>query len=70
MVYFETANGGAVFSVGSIAYCGSLSADNYNSSASRVTENVLRRFLSPEPLLQGGAPGAGAYQRAGVGSDL
>ncbi len=45
MVYFETGGGGAVFSVGSIAWCGSLSHNNYTNNASRVTENVLRRFL-------------------------
>ncbi|MDQ6673542.1 MAG: LamG domain-containing protein [Chloroflexota bacterium] len=52
MVYFETPNGGAVFSVGSIAYCGSLSAGAYAGNISRITENVLRRFLSPEPLAE------------------
>jgi N,N-dimethylformamidase len=45
MVYFETPNGGAVFSTGSIAWCGSLSYNGYNNNASRVTENVLRKFL-------------------------
>jgi N,N-dimethylformamidase len=50
MVFFETPNGGAVFSVGSIAYCGSLSPNNYQNAASRLTENVLRRFLEPAPL--------------------
>jgi N,N-dimethylformamidase len=51
MVYYETPNGGAVFSVGSIAYCGSLSAGAYAGNVSRLTANVLRRFLSPEPLV-------------------
>ena len=50
MVYFETPNGGAVFSVGSIAYIGALSHNGYDNSVSRVTENVLRRFASPEPI--------------------
>ncbi len=44
MVYYETPKGGAVFSVGSITYCGSLSHDNYDNNISRITENVLRRF--------------------------
>ena len=47
MVYFEGPKGGAVFSVGSIAWCGSLSHNNYNNNVSRITENVLRRFTSP-----------------------
>jgi N,N-dimethylformamidase len=46
MVYFETPNGGAVFSVGSITFCGSLSHDGYRNSISRVVDNVLRRFRS------------------------
>ena len=50
MVFFETPNGGAVFSVGSIAYLGALSHDGYDNSVSRITENVLRRFASPEPI--------------------
>lgn len=46
MVFFETPNGGAVFSVGSIAYCGALSHDGYENDISRITENVLRRFAA------------------------
>jgi N,N-dimethylformamidase len=45
MVYFETPNGGAVFSVGSIAWCGSLSHNGYQNNVARVTGNVLRRFM-------------------------
>ena len=44
MVYFETSEGGAVFSVGSISWCGSLSHANYDNNVSRITENVLNRF--------------------------
>ena len=45
IVYFETTAGGAVFSVGSITFCGSLSHNNQNN-ISRMLENVLRRFLT------------------------
>ena len=45
MVYFECPNGGAVFSTGSIAWCGSLSYNNYDNNVSRVTDNVLRQFI-------------------------
>ncbi len=45
MVYFETPHGGAVFSVGSISWCGSLSHNDYDNNVSRITENVLREFL-------------------------
>jgi N,N-dimethylformamidase len=46
MIYFEGPKGGAVFSVGSIAWCGSLSHNNYNNNVSRITDNVLRHFTS------------------------
>ena len=46
MVYFETPNGGGVFSVGSIAWRGCLSHNNYDNTVSRVTANVLRRFAA------------------------
>jgi hypothetical protein len=43
MVYYETARGGAVFSAGSITFVASLLVDE---AISRVTSNVLRRFMS------------------------
>ena len=46
MVYFETSGDGAVFSVGSIAWCGSLSHANYDNNVSRITANVLNKFTS------------------------
>ena len=48
LVYFETPDGGAVFSVGSIAWRGCLSHNNYDNTVSRVTGNVLRRFASDQ----------------------
>ena len=51
MVYFETPNGGAVFSTASISYCGSLSHNNYDNNVSKITDNVLKRFISEEPIL-------------------
>ena len=50
MVFFEGPKGGAVFSTGSIAWCGSLSHNHYDNNVSHITENVLRRFDSPEPF--------------------
>jgi N,N-dimethylformamidase len=46
MVYLAYPNGGAVFSVGSIAWCGSLSANGYANTVATVTRNVLRQFMS------------------------
>ena len=50
IVYFEYPNGGAVFSVGSITWFGSLSFNGYDNNVSRITENVMKRFASDEPL--------------------
>ena len=50
MVFFPTPGGGAVWSAGSIAWATSLLWNDGENSVSRVTENVLRRFLDPEPF--------------------
>ena len=50
MVFYETDNGGAVFSSSSIAWAGALAHDHYQNNVSRITENVVRRFLDPEPF--------------------
>ena len=50
MAYLAYPNGGAVFSTSSIAWCGSLSYNNYDNNVSRITENVLRRFAAEAPL--------------------
>lgn len=49
IVYLERPGGGAVFSVGSITFCGSLSHNNYDNSVSRIVENVLNRFREARP---------------------
>jgi N,N-dimethylformamidase len=48
MTFFETPAGGAVFATSSIAWAGSLSHNGYDNNVSRITGNVLRRFLSDE----------------------
>ena len=50
MVFFETPNGGAVWSTGSIAWSGSLSHAGYDNNVSRITGNVARRFVDPTPF--------------------
>lgn len=50
MVIFTTENGGAVWSTGSIAWATSLLWNDGTNSVSQVTENVLRRFLDPQPV--------------------
>jgi len=48
MVFMETPMGGAVFSVGSISWRGSLSHNGYDNDVSRITENVLKTFLAAQ----------------------
>ena len=50
MVFYETPGGGAVFSVGSISWSGSLSAAGYDNNVAAVSRNVLNRFLDSEPF--------------------
>ena len=50
MVYYKTPNDGAVFSVGSMAWCGSLSHNNYDNNVSRIMRNVIDGFLEKGPL--------------------
>ena len=46
MVYFETAKGGAVFSVGSITFCGSLPWNDFDNQISILLRNVVTRFMA------------------------
>ena len=46
MIYADLPSGGALFSVGSITFCGSLPHAGYDNPVSRILENVLRRFAS------------------------
>ncbi|WP_374375531.1 N,N-dimethylformamidase beta subunit family domain-containing protein [Dongia sp.] len=51
LVFFETPSGGAVFATGSIGWASSLSHARYDNNVSRLTLNVLRRFLDPKPFV-------------------
>lgn len=62
MTYVEYPKGGAIWGVGSITWTSCLSYNNYDNSVSRVTENVLRRFLNPGA--GGTAAGRGKQQGA------
>ena len=50
IVFFETPNGGAVFSVGSISWFGALARNGYDNDVAQMTKNVLERFLDPKPF--------------------
>ena len=50
LTFFETPKGGAVFSTGSITFCGSLPSHRFDNDVSRLLANVLDRFLDPKPF--------------------
>ena len=50
LAFGETPAGGALFATSSIAWCGSLSHNGYDNNVSRITWNVLKRFLDPTPF--------------------
>jgi N,N-dimethylformamidase len=50
ITFFETPNGGAVWSTGSIAYAGSLSWNGFANNIFRLTTNVLNRFKDERPF--------------------
>jgi N,N-dimethylformamidase len=50
LVFYETPSGGAVFATSSIAWAGSLSHNNYDNNVSRITANVVKRFLDERPF--------------------
>ena len=50
MAFFETDNGGAVWSTGSIAWVSSLPCMNFDNNVATVTRNVVHRFCDPTPF--------------------
>ena len=46
IVFFQTKNNGAVFSVGSVAWGGSMVWNKYKNNISKITANVLNGFLN------------------------
>ena len=53
LAFGETPSGGALFATSSIAWCGSLSHNGYDNNVSRITWNVLKRFMDPAPFPTG-----------------
>jgi N,N-dimethylformamidase len=50
LAFGETPSGGALFATSSIAWCGSLSHNNYDNNVSKICWNVLQRFADPKPF--------------------
>jgi N,N-dimethylformamidase len=47
LTFFEAPNNGAVFSTGSITFCGSLPENKFDNEVSTIVKTVLDRFLDP-----------------------
>ena len=45
IIYADLPGGGALFATGSITFCGALPVNGYENTASRLLENVVRRWL-------------------------
>jgi len=63
LVFFETHGGGAVFSVGSIAWSGSLGHNDFDNNVAATTWNVLTRFRSADPFVMPGQSARWSYER-------
>ncbi|MGI9330681.1 MAG: N,N-dimethylformamidase beta subunit family domain-containing protein [Gammaproteobacteria bacterium] len=50
VVYFETPNGGAVFTTGSINWISATLDNDYDNDVAVITRNVINRFLDPKPF--------------------
>ena len=54
MVFFETANGGAVFATGSVIWMSSTPEKNYDNDVAIITRKIMERFLDPAPFVEVG----------------
>lgn len=50
LAFFTTRGGGAVFSAGSMTWCGSLAHNDYSNNVSTITRNILAVFAGDAPL--------------------
>ena len=50
LVFFETPNGGAMFSTGSISWISSTLENDFDNDVATITRNVIKRFLDPTPF--------------------
>lgn len=50
LVFFETPNGGAMFSTGSITWFSSTLENGFDNDVARISRNVIDRFLDPAPF--------------------
>ena len=64
LVFFETPNGGAMFSTGSIVWISSALENNFDNDVATITRNVINRFLDPAPFPMPGADAVDNVDRA------
>jgi N,N-dimethylformamidase len=50
VVFFETPNGGAMFSTGTICWFSSTLENGFDNDVAQITRNVITRFLDPAPF--------------------
>jgi len=63
IVFFETPNGGAMFSTGSINWFSSTPENNFDNDVATISRNVIERFLDPAPFEMDGPIGADSGER-------
>ena len=64
LVFFETPNGGAMFSTGSITWISSTLDNDFDNDVATITRNVVRRFIDPAPFPNPAADDVGVPDRA------
>jgi N,N-dimethylformamidase len=67
IIYGIDENGGGLFSVGSITFCGSLSHNHYDNNVSRLLENCLRKFLAASRSTEDPPPYPSCYDLSSKG---
>ena len=55
IVFFETPNGGALLSTGSLVWISSALENNFDNDIATIPRNVVKRFLDPTPFPVPGA---------------
>ena len=63
IVFFETPNGGAVFSTGSITWFSATLENEFENDVARISRNVIEHFVDSAPFEIAGRTGADRDER-------
>jgi N,N-dimethylformamidase len=63
IVFFETPNGGAMFSTSSNCWFSSTLENRFDNDVATISRNVIQRFLDPAPFEISGPIGADSGER-------